>query len=151
MTLPSKVHQEEEGGDISSRRCHGRHREGDPHPRRDGEREHHLPPPGSTSFFFFKINSFQVYENAQFVILIIELLRGGELFDFIAERERLTEEEVKTISYIYYIYGSLKRSFFLLHSWFFLYLIFLSRRASSSSRSCLAFSTCTTTMWLILT
>ena len=36
----------------------------------------------------------QVYENAQFVILIIELLRGGELFDFIAERERLTEEEV---------------------------------------------------------
>jgi len=35
----------------------------------------------------------QVYENAQFVILIIELLRGGELFDFIAERERLTEEE----------------------------------------------------------
>ena len=134
MTLPSKVHQEEEGGDISSRRCHGRHREGDPHPRRDGEREHHLPPPGSTSFFFFKINSFQVYENAQFVILIIELLRGGELFDFIAERERLTEEEV-----------------FLLHSWYFLYLIFLSRRAFSSSRSYLAFSTCTTTMWLILT
>ena len=38
--------------------------------------------------------SFKVYENAQFVILIIELLRGGELFDFIAERERLTEEEV---------------------------------------------------------
>ena len=37
---------------------------------------------------------FKVYENAQFVILIIELLRGGELFDFIAERERLTEEEV---------------------------------------------------------
>ena len=134
MTLPSKVHQEEEGGDISSRRCHGRHREGDPHPRRDGEREHHLPSPGSTSFFFFKINSFQVYENAQFVILIIELLRGGELFDFIAERERLTEEEV-----------------FSLHSWYFLYLIFLSRRASSSSRSYSAFSTCTTTMWLILT
>ena len=48
-------------------------------------------------FSFCKINSFQVYENAQFVILIIELLRGGELFDFIAERERLTEEEVKTI------------------------------------------------------
>ena len=54
----------------------------------------------------------QVYENEQYVILIIELwviltpfccstikhhnisrLRGGELFDFIAERERLTEEE----------------------------------------------------------
>jgi len=35
----------------------------------------------------------QVYENAQFVILIIELLRGGELFDFIADRERLSEEE----------------------------------------------------------
>ena len=38
-----------------------------------------------------------MYENAQFVILIIELLRGGELFDFIAERERLTEEEVRMI------------------------------------------------------
>jgi len=35
----------------------------------------------------------QVYENAQYVILIIELLRGGELFDFIADRERLSEEE----------------------------------------------------------
>ena len=44
----------------------------------------------------------QVYENAQFVILIIELLRGGELFDFIAERERLTEEEVKTITLKYF-------------------------------------------------
>ena len=115
MTLPSKVHQEEEGGDISSRRCYGRHREGDPHPRRDGEREHHLPPPGSTSFFFFKINSFQVYENAQFVILIIELLRGGELFDFIAERERLTEEEVFFTPFLVFLILniSLQASFFI--------------------------------------
>ena len=116
MTLPSKVHQEEEGGDISSRRCHGRHREGDPHPRRDGEREHHLPSPGSTSFFFFKINSCQVYENAQFVILIIELLRGGELFDFIAERERLTEEEVFFTPFLVFLilnHISLQASFFI--------------------------------------
>jgi len=35
----------------------------------------------------------QVYENGQNVILVLELLRGGELFDFISEKERLSEEE----------------------------------------------------------
>ena len=35
----------------------------------------------------------QVYENGQQVILVLELLRGGELFDFISEKERLSEEE----------------------------------------------------------
>ncbi len=35
----------------------------------------------------------QVYENGQHVILVLELLRGGELFDYISERESLTEEE----------------------------------------------------------
>merc|ERR1719412_1723505 len=34
----------------------------------------------------------QVYENGQNVILVLELLRGGELFDFISEKERLSEE-----------------------------------------------------------
>ena len=35
----------------------------------------------------------QVYENRQHVILVLELVGGGELFDFISEREWLTEEE----------------------------------------------------------
>eukprot|EP00095_Tigriopus_kingsejongensis_P003639 maker-scaffold606_size125303-snap-gene-0.15 protein:Tk03639 transcript:maker-scaffold606_size125303-snap-gene-0.15-mRNA-1 annotation:"death-associated protein kinase 2 isoform x2" len=35
----------------------------------------------------------QVYDNGQYVILVLELLRGGELFDFISEKERLSEEE----------------------------------------------------------
>lgn len=35
----------------------------------------------------------QVYENRQQVILVLELVRGGELFDFISEREWLSEEE----------------------------------------------------------
>lgn len=41
-----QVHQEEEGGDQPPRRRHGGHREGDPHPGRDGARQHHLPAPG---------------------------------------------------------------------------------------------------------
>jgi len=35
----------------------------------------------------------QVYETRQNVILVLELVGGGELFDFISEREWLTEEE----------------------------------------------------------
>ncbi|XP_071743996.1 death-associated protein kinase 1 isoform X3 [Lepeophtheirus salmonis] len=35
----------------------------------------------------------QVYESQTQVILVLELLRGGELFDFISEKERLSEEE----------------------------------------------------------
>ena len=35
----------------------------------------------------------QVYENRQHVVLVLELVDGGELFDFISEREWLTEEE----------------------------------------------------------
>ncbi|NWT21501.1 DAPK1 kinase, partial [Vireo altiloquus] len=34
-----------------------------------------------------------VYENKTDVILILELVAGGELFDFLAEKESLTEEE----------------------------------------------------------
>uniref|UniRef100_A0A8D0E108 Death-associated protein kinase 1 n=1 Tax=Salvator merianae TaxID=96440 RepID=A0A8D0E108_SALMN len=34
-----------------------------------------------------------VYENKMDVILILELVAGGELFDFLAEKESLTEEE----------------------------------------------------------
>ncbi|ERE80694.1 death-associated protein kinase 1-like protein [Cricetulus griseus] len=35
----------------------------------------------------------EVYENKTDVILILELVAGGELFDFLAEKESLTEEE----------------------------------------------------------
>ena len=35
----------------------------------------------------------QVYESREYVILVLELVGGGELFDFISEREWLTEEE----------------------------------------------------------
>ncbi|XP_059080756.1 death-associated protein kinase 1-like isoform X2 [Tigriopus californicus] len=35
----------------------------------------------------------QVYDTSHHVILVLELLRGGELFDFISEKERLSEEE----------------------------------------------------------
>ncbi|XP_069481814.1 death-associated protein kinase 1 [Ambystoma mexicanum] len=35
----------------------------------------------------------EVYENKADVILILELVAGGELFDFLAEKESLTEEE----------------------------------------------------------
>uniref|UniRef100_A0A8D3EES6 Death-associated protein kinase 3 n=1 Tax=Scophthalmus maximus TaxID=52904 RepID=A0A8D3EES6_SCOMX len=34
-----------------------------------------------------------IYENKTDVILILELVSGGELFDFLAEKESLTEEE----------------------------------------------------------
>lgn len=39
------------------------------------------------------INLYDVYENKTDVILILELVSGGELFDFLAEKESLTEEE----------------------------------------------------------
>ena len=92
-----------------------------------------------------------MYENAQFVILIIELLRGGELFDFIAERERLTEEEVDKYFGFYKqnILGYINKCFAALFFEFLLQKV--SRRASSSSKSYLASSTCTTTMWRIST
>ena len=49
------------------------------------------------------------------MILIIELLRGGELFDFIAERERLTEEEVFFTPFLVFLILniSLQASFFI--------------------------------------
>lgn len=34
-----------------------------------------------------------IFENKTDVILILELVSGGELFDFLAEKESLTEEE----------------------------------------------------------
>ncbi|XP_042240945.1 death-associated protein kinase 1-like isoform X3 [Homarus americanus] len=39
------------------------------------------------------ISLHQVFDNGQQVILVLELVRGGELFDHISERERLSEEE----------------------------------------------------------
>lgn len=34
-----------------------------------------------------------IFENKTDVVLILELVSGGELFDFLAEKESLTEEE----------------------------------------------------------
>ena len=34
-----------------------------------------------------------VFENKTHVVLILELVSGGELFDFLAEKESLTEDE----------------------------------------------------------
>uniref|UniRef100_A0A3B3R0F1 Death-associated protein kinase 1 n=1 Tax=Paramormyrops kingsleyae TaxID=1676925 RepID=A0A3B3R0F1_9TELE len=39
------------------------------------------------------ITLYDVFENKNEVILILELVAGGELFDFLAEKESLTEEE----------------------------------------------------------
>ncbi|XP_071518371.1 death-associated protein kinase 1-like [Panulirus ornatus] len=39
------------------------------------------------------ISLHQVFDNGQHVILVLELVRGGELFEHISERERLSEEE----------------------------------------------------------
>ncbi|CAH1798050.1 unnamed protein product [Owenia fusiformis] len=39
------------------------------------------------------IRIYEVFENKTHVILVLELVSGGELFDFIAEKERLSEEE----------------------------------------------------------
>ncbi|KAK8380308.1 hypothetical protein O3P69_016726 [Scylla paramamosain] len=39
------------------------------------------------------ISLHQVFDNGQHMILVLELVRGGELFEHISERERLSEEE----------------------------------------------------------
>ncbi|XP_063604789.1 death-associated protein kinase 1-like isoform X2 [Penaeus indicus] len=39
------------------------------------------------------ISLYRVFDNGQHVILVLELVRGGELFEHISERERLSEEE----------------------------------------------------------
>uniref|UniRef100_A0A8C3FFW0 Death-associated protein kinase 1 n=1 Tax=Chrysemys picta bellii TaxID=8478 RepID=A0A8C3FFW0_CHRPI len=50
-----------------------------------------------------------VYENKTDVILILELVAGGELFDFLAEKESLTEEEAteflkQILNGVYYLH-----------------------------------------------
>lgn len=52
----------------------------------------------------------EVYENKTDVILILELVAGGELFDFLAEKESLTEEEAteflkQILSGVYYLHS----------------------------------------------
>ncbi|KAK7082619.1 hypothetical protein SK128_004413 [Halocaridina rubra] len=42
------------------------------------------------------ISLHQVFDNGQHVILVLELVRGGELFEHISERERLSEEEASS-------------------------------------------------------
>ncbi|MCL4121916.1 UNVERIFIED_CONTAM: hypothetical protein GTU68_040352, partial [Idotea baltica] len=39
------------------------------------------------------ISLHQVFDNGQYFILVLELVRGGELFDHISQKERLSEEE----------------------------------------------------------
>ncbi|XP_074851244.1 death-associated protein kinase 1 isoform X2 [Carettochelys insculpta] len=51
-----------------------------------------------------------VYENKTDVILILELVAGGELFDFLAEKESLTEEEAteflkQILNGVYYLHS----------------------------------------------
>uniref|UniRef100_A0A8C7ER29 Death-associated protein kinase 1 n=1 Tax=Neovison vison TaxID=452646 RepID=A0A8C7ER29_NEOVI len=52
----------------------------------------------------------EVYENKTDVILILELVAGGELFDFLAEKESLTEEEAteflkQILNGVYYLHS----------------------------------------------
>lgn len=44
--------------------------------------------------YFNVIILYEVYENKMDVILILEFVVGGELFDFLVEKEFLIEEEV---------------------------------------------------------
>ncbi|XP_073084846.1 death-associated protein kinase 1 isoform X1 [Manis javanica] len=52
----------------------------------------------------------EVYENKTDVILVLELVAGGELFDFLAEKESLTEEEAteflkQILNGVYYLHS----------------------------------------------
>ncbi|XP_076061664.1 death-associated protein kinase 1-like isoform X2 [Oratosquilla oratoria] len=42
------------------------------------------------------ISLHEVYDNGQYVILVLELVRGGELFEYISECEKLSEEEASS-------------------------------------------------------
>ncbi|KAG8225888.1 hypothetical protein J437_LFUL006819, partial [Ladona fulva] len=42
------------------------------------------------------VSLYEVYDNRQHVILILELVSGGELFDFISVKEKLSEEEASS-------------------------------------------------------
>lgn len=51
-----------------------------------------------------------IFENKTDVILILELVSGGELFDFLAEKESLTEEEAtqflkQILDGVYYLHS----------------------------------------------
>jgi NUAK family SNF1-like kinase len=41
------------------------------------------------------VNVYEVYEEEQCVILILDFMAGGELYDQISQRKRLTEQEVR--------------------------------------------------------
>ncbi|KAJ0001740.1 hypothetical protein NQD34_001536 [Periophthalmus magnuspinnatus] len=75
----SEVHQETSVHGELARRAQGRHRAGSVHPAPHPTREH-------------RHSARRVREPTD-VVLILELVSGGELFDFLAQKESLSEEE----------------------------------------------------------